>query len=73
MTGFRQTKNTTDVLTAIKQQAFNSMIVNALQLSYELADFIREGYSQNSFHGDEGGWTNESRTEAISGYFWRLD
>jgi hypothetical protein len=32
----------------------NLLIVNALQLSHEFADLIREGYSQDSFYGDEG-------------------
>jgi hypothetical protein len=49
------------------------LIVNALQLNHEFADLIREGYSQDSFYGDEGEWTKDSRIEAIDGYFWRLD
>jgi hypothetical protein len=49
------------------------MIVNALRLSHELVDLIREGYSQDSVYGDEGEWTKDSRIEAIAGYFWRLD
>jgi hypothetical protein len=49
------------------------MTVNALRLSHEFADLIREGYSQDSFYGDEGEWTKESRIEARAGYFWRLD
>jgi hypothetical protein len=52
---------------------FNLLTVNALQLSHEFGDLIREGYSQDSFHGDEGEWTKYSRIEAIAGYFWRLD
>jgi hypothetical protein len=44
-----------------------------LQLSPELADLIREGYSQDWFYRDEGEWTKDSRIEAIDGYFWRLD
>jgi hypothetical protein len=51
----------------------NLLTVNALQLSPEFADLIREGYSQDPFYGDEGEWTKDSRTEARSGYFWRLD
>jgi hypothetical protein len=35
----------------------NSMDVNALRLSHEFADMVREEYSQDSFHGDEGEWT----------------
>jgi hypothetical protein len=49
------------------------MTLNALQLSHELTDFIREGYSQDSFYGDEAEWTKDIRTEARAGYFWRLD
>jgi hypothetical protein len=52
---------------------FNFMTVNALQLSHEFADLIREGCSQDSFYGDEGEWTKDSRIEARVGYFWRLD
>jgi hypothetical protein len=44
-----------------------------LQLSHEFADLIREGYSQDSFYGEEGDWTKDSRIEAKDGYFWRLD
>jgi hypothetical protein len=52
----------------------NLLKVNALQLSCEFADLIREGYSQDSFYGDdEGEWTKDSRIEARDGYFWRLD
>jgi hypothetical protein len=49
------------------------MTVNALHLSHEFADLIRERYSQDSFYGDEGEWTKNSRIEAIAGYFWRID
>jgi hypothetical protein len=49
------------------------MTVNALQLSHEFADLVREGYSQYSFYGDEGEWMKDSRIEARAGYFWRLD
>jgi hypothetical protein len=47
--------------------------VNALQLSPEFADLIREGYSKDSFYGDEGEWTKDSRIQARDRYFWRLD
>jgi hypothetical protein len=48
------------------------MTVNALRLSREFADLIREGYSQDSFYGkNKGEWTKDSRIEAIDGYFWR--
>jgi hypothetical protein len=47
--------------------------LNALQLSPDLVDFNREGYSQDSFYGDEGEWTKDSRIEAKEGYFWLLD
>jgi hypothetical protein len=42
----------------------NLLIVNALHLSHEFADLIREGYSQDSFYGDEGEWTKDNRIEA---------
>jgi hypothetical protein len=48
------------------------MIVNALRLSHEFVDLIRE-YSQDSFYGDEGEWTKDSRIEAIAWYFLRID
>jgi hypothetical protein len=51
----------------------NLPTVNALQLSPEFADILREGYSQDSFYRDEGEWTKDSRIEAKDGYFWRLD
>jgi hypothetical protein len=51
----------------------NVMIVNALRLSHEFADIIREGYSQGSFYGDESGWTKDNRIEAKDVTFWRLD
>jgi hypothetical protein len=49
------------------------MNVNALRLSREFADLIREGYSQYSFYGDEGEWTKDTRIEATTNHFWRLD
>ena len=51
----------------------NSLTVDALQLSPEFADLIREGFSQDSFYGDEGEWTKDSRIEARDGYSWRLN
>jgi hypothetical protein len=51
----------------------NLLHVNALQLSHEFVDLIREGYSQDSFYGDEGESTKDSRVESTDGYFWRLD
>jgi hypothetical protein len=51
----------------------NLLTVNALQLSLEFADLIRVGYSQDSFYGDDGEWTKDSRIEARAGYFWCLD
>jgi hypothetical protein len=42
-------------------------------MSHEFADLIRDGYSQDSFYGDEGERTKDSRIEAKDGYFWRLD
>jgi hypothetical protein len=49
------------------------MTLNALQLSYEFADLIRDGFSQDSLHGDEGEWTKDSRIQAKKWYFWRLN
>jgi hypothetical protein len=49
------------------------MTFNALQLSPEFADLIREGHSQDSFYGDERDWTTNSRIEARARYFWRLN
>jgi hypothetical protein len=49
------------------------LIINALQLSPEFGGLIREGHSQDSFYGDEGDWTKDSRIKARDGYFWRLD
>jgi hypothetical protein len=49
------------------------MTVNALQLSPKFAYLIREGCSQDSFYGDEGEWTKDSRIYAKARYFWRLD
>jgi hypothetical protein len=57
----------------LEDAQLNLMTVNALQLSLEFADLIREGYSQDSSYGDEGEWTKDSRIEARVGYFWRLD
>jgi hypothetical protein len=57
----------------IKDTHLYLLIVNVLQLSLELVDLVREGYSQDSFYGDEGEWTRDSRIEAKDGYFWRLD
>jgi hypothetical protein len=52
----------------------NLMTINALQLSLEFADLIREGYSQDSFYGDEGEWMKDtSRIEATARYFGRFD
>jgi hypothetical protein len=36
------------------------LTINALQLSPKFADLIREGYSQDSFYGDEGGGKRQS-------------
>jgi hypothetical protein len=51
----------------------NLLTVNALQLSPKFVDLIRKGNSQDSFYGDEGEWTKDSRIEAKDGYFWRFD
>jgi hypothetical protein len=57
----------------LEDAQLNLITVNAMQLSLEFADRIREGYSQDSFYGDGGEWTKDSRIEAIAGYFWHLD
>jgi hypothetical protein len=51
----------------------NLMTVYALQLSHEFVDLIHEGHSQDSFYGDEGEWTKDSRIETKARYFWRLN
>jgi hypothetical protein len=56
-----------------KDAPLNSMIVNALWLRPKLVVLICEGYSQDSFYGDEGEWTKDSRIEPKARYFWRLD
>jgi hypothetical protein len=38
----------------LEDEPLTSVTVNALRLSHEFADLIREGYSQDSFYGDEG-------------------
>jgi hypothetical protein len=48
------------------------MTADALQLSLEFADLIREGFSQDSLYGDEGEWTKDNQIEARAGYFYRL-
>jgi hypothetical protein len=48
----------------IEDAHLNFMTVNALQLSPKFAYLICEGYSQDSFYGDEGEWTKASRIEA---------
>jgi hypothetical protein len=57
----------------LEDAQLNLLNVNALRLNHEFADLIREGYSQDSFYGDEGEWTKDSRIKARVGYFWRLD
>jgi hypothetical protein len=39
------------------------MSIVILAINHEFADFIREGYSQDSFCGDESAWTRDSRIE----------
>jgi hypothetical protein len=57
----------------LEDAQINLLIVNALRLSREFVDLIREGYFRDSFYGNEGEWMKDSRIEAIVGYFWRLD
>jgi hypothetical protein len=44
-------------------------IFNASRLSPEFASLVGEGYSQDSFYGDEGEWTRDTRIEAKIGCF----
>jgi hypothetical protein len=57
----------------LEDAQLNSMFVNALRLRPRVVDIVREGYSRDSFSGDEGEWTKDSQIEATIGYFWRLD
>jgi hypothetical protein len=47
----------------------NVMIALAFRLSLEFAHLMHEGYFQDSFHGDEGKWTKDSRIDAKDGCF----
>jgi hypothetical protein len=47
----------------LEDAPLNVMVVRALRLSHEFDDVIREGYSQDSYYGDEGEWTKNSRIE----------
>jgi hypothetical protein len=40
------------------------MNINALRLSHAFAYLVREGYSQDSFYGNEGKCSKDSRLEA---------
>jgi hypothetical protein len=53
----------------LQDAKLNLHVVNALRF----AGLIREGYSQDSFLGDGGEGTKDSRLEAKPRYFWRLD
>jgi hypothetical protein len=57
----------------LEDAQLNLLILNALRLSLEFADLICDGYSQDSFYGDEGEGTKDSRIEANARYFCRLD
>jgi hypothetical protein len=48
----------------LEDKHLNLLTVNALRLSPHFADHIRGGYSQDSFYGDDGEWTKDSRIEA---------
>jgi hypothetical protein len=54
----------------LKDALLNSMIVNALRLSHEFVDLVREGYTQYSFYGNKGECTKDSRIEAKTGYIF---
>jgi hypothetical protein len=74
MARFRQIKKVRRKSQLLFEDAqLNLLTVNELQLHPEFVDLIREGYSQDSFYGDEGEWTKDSRIEERDGYFWRLD
>jgi hypothetical protein len=64
---------TTGVPTVVRRRAINLLTLNALRLSPEFANLVREGYSQDSFYVDKVEWTKDCRIEAITWYFWRLD
>jgi hypothetical protein len=51
----------------LKDALLNSMIVNALRVSPEFVDLLREGYSKDSFYGDEGEWTKDNWIESKDG------
>jgi hypothetical protein len=57
----------------LEDAQLNLMIANALRLRPGFADLVHEGYSRDSFYGDEGGWTKDNWIEAKVGYLWRLD
>jgi hypothetical protein len=57
----------------LEEVMLNLLTNNALRLSLEFADLIREGYSQDSFYEDEGEWTKNSGIEARVRYFWHLN
>jgi hypothetical protein len=69
---YRESRRKSQLL-LLEDARLNSMTVNALQMSHEFVDLIREGYSHDSLYRDKGVWTKNSRIEAIAGYFWRLD
>jgi hypothetical protein len=57
----------------INDAPINFLNVDAWRLNPEFADLIREGYSQDSFYGDEGEKTSHNRVDAKDGHSWRLD
>jgi hypothetical protein len=52
-----------------KDGHLNIMTVNALRLSSEFVDLVHHDYSQDSFYGEVGEWTKDSRIEAIARHF----
>jgi hypothetical protein len=60
-----------EVKHVLEDAHFNLMMVNALHLSLEFADLIREGYS--SYYRGKSEWKKDNRIETKARYFWRLD
>jgi hypothetical protein len=53
----------------LEDAQLKSMNVNALRLSHEFDDLVREGGFQDSFYGDEGEWTKDRWIKAQAWYF----
>jgi hypothetical protein len=64
---------TTGVPFDVRRHGKKIRIVNAVRMSLEFDDLVREGYSHDLFYRDEGEWARDSRIGAIAYYFWRLN